>query len=256
MLRRLLILAVAGLIAADSATPRAQTSAPDPAPPNPLTGSISLVSDYIFRGLSQTDRRLAAQAGLEYAHPSGVYADVWASNVSWLSDASTNDARISNSLELDLYAGYRGKISDNLSFDTGLYEYYYPGDYPRGLTRPHTTEVYAALTYAIVVVKYSHTLSNLFGFTDSKNSGYLDVSANYEVFPTWAINAHVGRQRVAHQNALSYTDYKVAITKNFDRGFSAALAYIDTNAAREFYTNPAGRYLGDTTVVLALNKAF
>jgi uncharacterized protein (TIGR02001 family) len=226
------------------------------APASATVGNLTLVSEYLFRGLAQTNRDPALQGGIEYDDASGFYVGGWGSNISWLSDLSTSDAPISSSLELDIYAGYRGKFGDDVGFDVGLYGYYYPGDFPSGFVNANTGEVYGSISYKIFSLKYSHTLTNLFGFDDTHGSGYLDASANYEFAPTWVLNAHVGRQRVAHANSLSYTDWKLGVTKNFDHGFSLALAYMDTNADETLYTNPFGHYVGRATGLLTLNKAF
>jgi uncharacterized protein (TIGR02001 family) len=227
------------------------------APASPWVGSATLASDYIFRGLTQTNEKPALQAGLEYDDPSGIYAGFWGSNINWLSDSSTAEAPISSSLEIDLYVGYRGKFNDDWGYDVGLYTYYYPGDYPPGFTSPNTTEIYGALSYKFLSLKYSHTLTNAFGFTDTKNSGYLDFSANYEFVPTWVLNAHVGHQRIDGFGVASYTDWKLGITKNLDKGFSVAVAYYDTNADEPTYTNPnTGHFIGRSTGVVTISKAF
>lgn len=228
----------------------------DDAPPSTLTGSLALTSDYLFRGISQNDQDLALQGGIEYAHASGFYLGAWGSNVSWLSDLSSADVPVSNSVELDVYAGWRGNVTETLKLDAGLYAYYYPGDYPYGFTRPHTTEAYFGLGAGPFSLKYSHSVTNLFGFYDSKNSGYLDASLNYEFAPTWTLNAHAGRQRVKNNSVASYTDWKLGVTKAFDGGWSLAVAYFDTNADRAAYTNAHGRYLGRATGVATITKSF
>src|SRR5690606_33939082 len=98
------------------------------------TGNVTVVNDYLFRGLSQTNRDPALQAGLEYDHASGWYVGGWGSSISWLSDTSAPGVRVSSSVELDVYAGYRAKVGDDWTLDGGLYEYYYPGSYPHGYT--------------------------------------------------------------------------------------------------------------------------
>ena len=73
------------------------------APPEPITvtGSVALVSDYRFRGVSQTDKEMAVQGGLTVTHESGVYAGTWASNLAgWGTFGGAN-------MELDLYGGVR-----------------------------------------------------------------------------------------------------------------------------------------------------
>ena len=105
------------------------------------TGSVALTSDYVFRGVSQTDGKPALQGGIEFASEGGFYAGAWGSNVSWLSDLSTTAAPISSSLELDVYGGYRGKFSNAVSYDVGLLYYAYPGDFPGGFNSADTAEV-------------------------------------------------------------------------------------------------------------------
>src|SRR5690349_13174945 len=84
-----------------------------------VSGTAALTSDYVFRGVSQTDRDPAIQAGVEFAFDNGWYLGTWGSNISWLSDLSTSAAPISSSVELDVYGGYRGKFGDTVAFDAG-----------------------------------------------------------------------------------------------------------------------------------------
>jgi len=237
------------------ATALAQDSPAAPAA-SPWVGSATLASDYLFRGLTQSNAKPAVQSGLEYDFTSGLYAGFWGSSISWLADTSTPSAHVSSNVELDFYGGYRGKLGENWGVDAGIYTYYYPGSYPTGYTRANTTEVYAALSYAFVSLKYSHALTNAFGFADTSNSGYLDLSANYEFAPSWVLNAHAGHQRIDGFGAASYSDYKLGITKTLAQGFSLALAWFDTDADRAVYTNAFNRFVGRSTAVLTLSKAF
>src|ERR1700674_724106 len=73
------------VLAADEPAAIATSAA---APDNAFTASVALHSEYLFRGLTQTNRRPTLQGGFDYAHSSGFYAGVWASNISWISDAA------------------------------------------------------------------------------------------------------------------------------------------------------------------------
>lgn len=220
------------------------------------TGNITVVSDYLFRGLSQTNRKPALQAGVEYAAAGGWYVGGWGSNVSWLADASTPAQPLSSSLEMDVYTGYRGRFGNDWSYDAGLYGYVYPGSYPHGYTRPHTLEGYAALGWKTLTLKYSQSFGNLFGYADSQYSRYLDLSWNAEFAPGWFVNAHVGHQAVAHHAMLSYSDWKLGVTRNLAQGWSAALGYYDSDARASLYTNAEGHDLGRATGVLSFAKGF
>ena len=224
--------------------------------PSTVVGLLALTNDYLFRGLSQTNQDPALQGGLEYDHASGWYAGAWGSNISWLSDLSSSGAHVSSSLELDFYGGFRGDLGDSLKYDAGIYTYYYPGDYPAGFTLPYTTELYVGLSYWLVTAKYFHSVTNLFGYADSRNSGYLDLALNWEFVPTWTLNVHLGRQRVAGNGDFSYGDWRLGLTKAFANGYSFALCYSDTDADAALYTNPYGHDLGRATAVLTLAKSF
>jgi uncharacterized protein (TIGR02001 family) len=225
------------------------------------SGSVSLTSDYLFRGVSQTNQNPALQGGIEYAHDSGFYLGAWGSNVSWLSDTVVIGDDISNSLELDGYVGYRGKAGELFSYDVGVLTYYYPGDYPSGFNSPDTTEIYLGGTLApsetvSVGLKYSYAVTDLFGYADSDGSGYLDANLNWTFQPSWTLNVHGGKQWIEHNKDFEYADWKVGVTKSFDSGFSVAAAYSGTDAEEAFYTNAHGNFLADDAFTLSVTKAF
>ncbi|ELA00871.1 hypothetical protein D769_02815 [Cupriavidus sp. HMR-1] len=261
---RLLTSAPAGLAAAVlfampfSSAFAQEASAPvaEPSTPHTFTANVSLVSDYRYRGISQTNLRPAIQGGFDYSHASGFYVGNWNSSISWLEDA---DSSVSSPVEMDFYGGFRNtfKLSDlEFNYDVGVLEYYYPGGYTT--TRPYTTELYAGIGYGPVFLKYSHAVTNLFGIDDSKNSYYVDLSANVPL-NVWGLmfNAHVGYQGVAHHSDASYTDWKLGLTKDLGKGFSLAVAYVDTNAKASFYTSAnRGRYLGKAAAWASITKTF
>ena len=226
-----------------------------------VSGSATLASDYVFRGVSQTNGDPAVQAGVEYAADSGFYSGTWGSNVSWLSDYSAAGLAVSNSLELDAYAGYRGKLGERVSVDVGALYYWYPGDYPAGFNSPDTGELYAGLTVAAtdalsLGAKYSHAVTDLFGYVDSDGSGYLDVNATYALGAGWSLAAHGGKQWIEGNEAYEYADWKLAVSKAFDNGFSLGLAYTDTDADEALYTNAYGNEIAGSAVALTLSKGF
>ncbi|RDZ26696.1 TorF family putative porin [Lysobacter silvisoli] len=225
------------------------------------SGSVSLSSDYVFRGVSQTNQEPALQGGIEYASDSGFYVGAWGSNVSWLSDTVVVGDDISSSLELDAYAGYRGKAGERFAYDVGALYYGYPGDYPGGFNSPNTAELYLGATVTptdtlSLGLKASYALTDLFGYADSDGSAYLDASLNWTFQPTWTLNLHGGKQWIENNEAFEYTDWKVGVTKAFDHGFSIAAAYADTDAEQALYTNAHGNDIAGDAFTLTLSKAF
>jgi uncharacterized protein (TIGR02001 family) len=221
-----------------------------------VTGSAAITTDYLFRGVSQTNGDPAFQAGLEFASESGFYIGTWGSNISWLSDLSAAGAEISSSVEIDGYGGYRGKFSDSVSYDVGAITYWYPGDFPSGFNDADTTEVYFGIGVGMFAAKYSYALTDLFGYGDSDGSGYLDLNFNWGFADTWTLNLHAGKQWIESNEDFEYSDWKIGATKAFENGFSLAFGYFDTNTEEALYTNPYGNYIGDSTAVLTLTKAF
>ncbi len=108
------------LVLASLALPAA---AQEEEPPKEVTvsGSIGLVSDYRFRGVSQSDKELAVQGGITIAHESGFYVGTWGSNLAgWGTFGGSNT-------ELDLIGGFKTEITPGVSVDVGLTWYMYPG---------------------------------------------------------------------------------------------------------------------------------
>jgi len=207
------------------------------------TGSVALTSDYLFRGITQTNEEPALQGGIEYAADSGFYVGAWGSSISWLSDS---DPDISSQVEIDGYLGYRGKFGESgVGYDVGALYYWYPGDYPSGFNSADTTELYFGLSYSLFTAKYSYAVSDLFGIPDSDGSSALDVGANWEFVDSWTLNTAVGKQWVSHYDGLDYAYWKVGVTKAFENGFSIAGAYNDNDLIGP-----------DETYTLTIAKAF
>lgn len=212
-----------------------------------LSYNLALTSDYRYRGVSQSRLDPALQGGADYTHAStGLYAGTWLSTIKW-----TRDAGGDGDIEWDLYGGKRGELGGGVSYDVGGLYYVYPSN---GLKpNANTFELYGQLGMGPAYLKYSHSLTNLFGTADSKHSGYLDLGANIEVGAGLVLNLHVGRQEVKHSDALSYTDYKLGLTK--DLGVcSVALAYVKTTTSA--YRSPDGKNLGKGAAVLTVSKTF
>jgi len=211
-----------------------------------LTFNVGAVSDYRYRGISQTRLQPALQGGVDLGLANGLYLGTWASTIKWIDDAGGNA-----DIEIDLYGGWKGEVAKNLTLDVGALTYQYPGNDLHPST--NTTELYAALSYAMFTLKYSHSLTNLFGFADSKGSGYVDLSASFDVGAGWLLAPHIGHQTVRHLGDASYADYSLAISKDFN-GLVPSLAVVDTDT--DVYVGPNGKDLGKAGVVLGIKYNF
>lgn len=238
----------------------AQSASPAPAPPPyTLTANVGIFSQYIFRGLTQTDSKPAFQGGFDFAAANGFYAGTWGSNISWLSDSGV--AEHGASVEWDVYGGWRHAFTDDWGIDTGVYGYLYPGSYAPGATRPDTAELYVAGSWKWLSLKYSHAVTDTFGVPNSHNSFYVDLSAAYPLNDQWTLAAHIGRQQfrgrangVDNGDVLDYTDWKLGITWS-QSGWSAGAYYTDTDAKDAGYTI-AGRNIGRAAATVFVQRTF
>lgn len=230
-----------------------------PASPHTIAYNAAVTSDYIFRGVSQSQHNPALSGGVDYSHSGGLYAGTWLSNQSWVEKGGPYKAN--SSLEIDLYGGYKGALGD-LGYDLGAIYYYYPGDKVAGAVSPDTTEVYAAGTWKMLTLKYSHAISDYFiawgtlGTTKTKGSNYLELNATHDLGNGWGLLGHVGAQKVKNVPAADYSDWKVGVTKDVGFG-TVTLAYSDTdaNAAAAPYVW-SGKDASKGVLALSFSKSF
>jgi uncharacterized protein (TIGR02001 family) len=237
-----LAILVSTLIASGAAL--AQTA---PEPDYTLSYNIGAVTDYRYRGISQSRLKPAVQGGADFSHKSGFYLGTWASSIKWIRDAG-GDARA----EVDLYGGYKTTVGP-VGLDVGALRYLYPNsDLP---VSPNTTELYAAGTWGPATLKYSHAVTNLFGFVDSEKSYYVDLSATFDTgFWGLTLTPHVGYQKVKNNDPFTYTDYSITVAKEFMPGLVGSLMFVDTD--NDNYLAPNGKNLGKAGVVLGVKYSF
>lgn len=244
---------LASLIASALVAPLAARAQSKPEPEFTLTGNMALSSEYLYRGIAQTNRKPAISGGLDFAHKSGFYVGNWNSNISWISDGNPG---LSAPIEMDFYGGYKFEVVKDFTLDLGVLSYYYPMSGAKPAVSPNTTEVYLAGSYGPATLKYSHATTNLFGFADSKNSSYLDLSASFDVGGGLTLVPHVGYQKVKSYSDCDYTDYSVKA--NYDlSGWTLSGVLSGTNAKKVCYTGPVnGTDLGASRLVISISKSF
>ena len=177
-----------------------------------VTGNAAVLSDYNWRGITQTSQDPALQAGIDYAHDSGFYLGAWGSNVDFGDCCDEN-------VEIDIYTGFRG--GDAVTWDVGLIYYAYPGaddiDYP---------EIYAGLGWNWLSGKVYY--SNDFG-NSGESAFYYEANAAYELPANFGVNAHIG---YSDGDAIdlfyedSYMDWAIGVTYDWSN-FTFGLKYAD-----------------------------
>jgi uncharacterized protein (TIGR02001 family) len=251
-MRKTIIAAAVSAAAALPGLANAQAAAQSP---HTITGNVAIVSDYRFRGISQTFEQPAIQGGIDYSHASGFYVGNWNSSVSGYSYPN------GGGIEMDLYGGFRKAFGD-FGIDVGLLQYYYPKATIAG-QKFDTLEAYVAGSWKWLTLKYSLTMTDWFGVNsistgtangDSKGSGYLELNASYEIAPKLTLIGHIGQQTVKNYGNLDYTDYKIGATYDLN-GWVLGAAYVDTDADDPFFTL-GGKEMGKGTAVLSVSKSF
>lgn len=193
---------------------------------NPLTGTFNISTNYMFRGVTNSNNNPAAQGGFTYTFPSGIYFNIWGSNVDF-ADPKGNIATV----EFDTIAGIRNDVTDNLSYDINIDRYNYPGATPASYY-----EGIAVVTYYI----FSGTLgysSNVYG--SHQEGYYTSLAVNYDLPGTYkytdnvTLTASVGHYDLPEDAGLiSYNDFLLGITKNIGQ-YSLILQWTDTTNSHQ-----------------------
>ena len=186
-----------------------------------VSGNLTLASDYVYRGISQTDEQATIQGGFDVAGDSGIYAGVWASNVDF-----------DGSIEIDLYVGYGGSFTEDASYDLGLLRYEYPDDAEGDAPESSFNELYANFSFKSFSLGLAYS-SDFFAESDAA----LYISLDYELsLPSdMAMTLHYGKQSIddnAQFGTPDYVDYSVGVSKSFE-DIDLSLSWHDTDLSNE-----------------------
>lgn len=211
-------------------------------------GSLSFGTDYVFRGISNTEEHPQIQGDFNWSHASGLYVGLWASN--------THFGGPGNSMETDPYIGFAGAIADSAwSYDVGYWFYHYPGaefDFDFG-------ELYGILTWASDVWSLSGSLwlsNDYFGndFFDDTSSVAYHVKATYD-FSGWLWSARLGEQTFDEPTGLAdqdYVYYDVGVSRTYGN-FTLSLRWHDTQGGKADLADPD---LADGRLVARVTRTF
>lgn len=198
------------------------------------SASVALASDYVWRGYSQTDEDPAISGSFDYGHSSGLYAGVWASNVDFDDDASS---------EIDIYAGFSSEFGDSgIGYDVGILRYIYDSE------SYDWNEVYASLSYSYFSVGVAHSGSV---YDSSEDGTYYSAGFDYDLPYDIAFSSGVGYYDYdSDVSDDDHTDYRVGISKEMI-GFDFGLTYTGMDSDGE----DAYGDLADDRVVISISKS-
>jgi uncharacterized protein (TIGR02001 family) len=178
-----------------------------------LTGSVTAVSDYRFRGVSLSNKDVAIQPTLTVKHESGLYAGVWGSNIA---------ANPGSDTEVDVYAGLAG--GEAITYDLGVTYYVYPGfsaaNYVEFIAKTGTTFGPANFGATLAYVPSQNNTGN-------KDNVYAAVNTAIGIPTTpFTLNASVGLEDGAFGNKK--VDWSLGATASV-MGLTLGASYVDTN---------------------------
>ncbi len=265
---------IVSLISLSGNAARAEDEAADPPEERTFFANVTLNSNWVWRGLTQSDYKPAIQGGFDYTDKSGFYIGSWSSSTRWVSDGGYAQHA---PLEMDFYVGLKREwIAKGFATDIGFVQYAYPtSGINSGYTNPDTGEVYISQGFAFGPVdgtaKFFYAISNTFGIADSVGSYYLEFNVNYETgFLGLILNSHIGYQKINGQNyevgqpSYSYADWLLGISKDLGNGFYISAAYVGTNvkegsgdfANTYAYATSKGGNAGRNAGFISLTKTF
>ncbi|QFU24615.1 TorF family putative porin [Shewanella eurypsychrophilus] len=178
-----------------------------------VTGNVGATSNYLWRGVTQTQDTVAVQGGVDYGHESGLYLGTWASNVDFGDDTS---------YELDFYGGYAGSIGEDFGYDIS-YLYY---AYPDSDSSVDFGELTAAISWKWFSLSYSQVVNASDDVAsdplDNTDMSYIDAGVSLPLSETLSISAHYGYSTgdvvTAWFDTSNYADYSISLNKATDFG--------------------------------------
>lgn len=191
--------------------------------------NLGLTSDYVFRGVSQSDEEIALQGGLDYSFASGFYVGTWASTVDF--GAGSPDT------EVDVYVGWNTDLSDSWNFDVNLVRYTYHGE----------SDGYGSIDYNELIGvftlndqwTFTAAYANDYGNSDTK-SYYLAAGSSFDIGNEFSLDTSVGFNDFDYDGGGSdnFFDYSIGVSRAFGP-VSASLQYIGTDSDGEAFAGDA-----------------
>ncbi|HXE86651.1 MAG TPA: TorF family putative porin [Hyphomicrobiaceae bacterium] len=217
-----------------------------PAPRACVTsGNVAFTTDYVFRGISQSNQNAAVQGGVDLTCGK-FYLGVWGSSIDFGTDGTT---------EIDIYGGYKTTIG-RFALDVGFIYYGYPGQ-PSFNDAPYfevkagaTTEVWKGGTVGATVFYSPEYTFNTGAVTTLEGSFSQELPKVGMFAPTFSVL--VGRSFFHDADELSYTYWNAGVTFAFLERWSLDLRYWDSD--NELFTTPTS--LSDERFIATVKYTF
>ncbi len=207
-----------------------------------LSGTATPITDYDFRGVTQSAQDPALQASMDWAAGNGLYLGAWASNVDF---GDSFDADV----EVDFYGGFTG--GDAVTWDLGVIYYSYPGE-----SDANWVELYGGLAYGFLKGKIFYT-DELAGFGHG-SALYYDASASWELPANFGLSAHIGYtdgDGAEDTFGDSYMDWSVGVTYPLGN-FMLGLKWVDGSDAEALDGTPGDIASSEARAIFSVSTTF
>ena len=217
------------------------------------SGNVTLITDYKFRGISQSNSDPTVQGGLDVSWDSGFYVGTWAAAVDFESRALLPGSCCDGSLELDYYAGWANSIGDTgFDVDVGYAYYTYPADKN---SDANFGELYANSTWNNLKIGVHYTNEY---YLKSGETWY--TYGEYSMTLPWevSLSLHAGYSFLEKNGGFlssdtdTYYDYSISASKEL-WGFDWTLSYVDADLDED---DLFGKDWGDSTAIFSIGRSF
>lgn len=239
--------------------------------PHHVVKTLSFQTDYIFRGMSYARRRGAASFYVDYNHDNGLYLGTGIINLD-------KGSVYGNTMEIDVYGGIAGQITEDLRGSIGLFQWIFPQNKKVAGNSAFVTELHAVLEYKPFTLKYAYSFTDWFGINtksygnqqfgnrvtgegDTKGTDYISLDYN-KILPYYDLNFnfHIGRTKVKNYSIGDYTDMAIGLSKDFlinnKHQWSAGVSYITTDGNSDWYVDADGYKMGNSKIFAFLRHTF
>ena len=217
---------------------------PAATPTSLLSGDVQFRSNFVARGISQSQGQPSVQGEIDVNSGDGLYGGMDGTSINWIDQLYPGD---SVSLDADAWLGYRKHFGSGWTSKLGFMRIQFPGHYVQQsppVDQPNTTEAFGSVAWNGLSAQLNYAVTNYVGTPDSKGTIYLRISASQPVGAAWTLGAALGRVAVAGHDPVSgqsnsrfnYTDYKLSVACDLGSGLSLTLAHTWTNADLNIYT--------------------
>jgi len=215
--------------------------------PGTFSGSVGLVSDYSFRGISQTQTGFAGQGGITWKQDFGLYVGTWASSINFSGNAGEDSY-----IEQDYFVGYTNTW-DAFTFDTNVTFFWYPKESDLNYWEFAVKGAYNVMDVATLKALFIYSpdyfgiLNNAYIFGGGvavplpiTDKVALTVDANLE--NTWSDQFIAGTQN-------NYMDWNAGLNIGLHKNFAIDLRYVDTDIGSTLGSTADARFIGGVTFV-------